>query len=89
MLKSLAGGGEDGVDPLPQPMKLPIHTQIHTVANARAAVAGRRYSCIVRVPNSSEKIASLGPDGELPISIRVVTKYNSRKWISSPRAVWY
>jgi len=42
MPKSLAGGGEVAVDPLPQPMKLPIHAQMHTVTNARAGVARRR-----------------------------------------------
>jgi len=62
MLKSLAGGGEVGVDPLPQPMKLPIQAQIHTVINARAGVARQNWR-IVRVLNSREKIAFPGPDG--------------------------
>ena len=62
MLKSLAGGGEVEIDPLPQPMKLPIQAQIHTVINARAGVARQNWR-IVRVLNSREKIASLGPDG--------------------------
>lgn len=61
MLKSLAAGGEVGVDPPPQLRRLPMHSQIHTVKNARDGATDRQYASISNFPNQG-KAASAWPE---------------------------
>ena len=82
MLKFLAGEGEVGVDPLPQPTKMLTHSQIQTRAKALTRVAGGRYTRVVRVP-SLQKEHPKGHRVNRLILIRCATKYNSQKKISS------
>jgi hypothetical protein len=54
MLKSFAAGGEVGVDPPPQPARLPMHSQIHTVKNAWAGATERQHARIEGFPKLRE-----------------------------------
>ena len=79
MLKSLGrgGGGEVAVDPEPQPTRLPIHSQIHRVTNARAGVSGRRYTRIVRFPKLNERSIRRAKMAQPTILPRDARKYNT------------
>lgn len=80
MLKSLAGDGEVGVDPPPQPTKLPTHTEIHAITKARTGIPGGLCSCVVSILNAktSSILRARGQRALILLVWRVTTTFKSR-----------